>query len=95
MACKTVFITTMLLLALSGASTPSGVLAQDTKAPQTIKGELVLLAGEVGVVKDSSGKATHLNVSKATKIEGNPKPGDKVEVSVTGDGQAISIKRSQ
>jgi hypothetical protein len=91
---KSLFIT-MMLLALVVFPALHAVVAQDTKSPQTIKGELVLLAGEVGIVKDSSGKATHLNVSKATKVEGNPKPGDKVEVAVTGDGQALSIKPSQ
>jgi hypothetical protein len=90
---KILFVAVIMLLSVFAFPSADLALAQDAKStPQTIKGELVLLAGEVGVVKDSSGKATHLNVSPTTKIEGNPKPGDQVEVSVSGDGQALSIK---
>jgi hypothetical protein len=90
---KNVLMMVFVLLSIVASPMSGLAVAQDAKpGPQTIKGELVLLAGEVGVVKDSAGKSTHLNVSKATKIEGNVKTGDQVEVSVSGDGQAVSIK---
>jgi hypothetical protein len=89
-------MTVLVVLAIVACPLSRLAVAQDAKSgPQTIKGELVLLAGEVGVVKDSAGKSTHLNVTKATKIEGNVKTGDKVEVSVSGDGLALSIKPAQ
>ena len=81
-----------------GSSLPSPVLAQDSSssAPssgsQTLKGQLVMLAGEVAIIKDSNGKTTHLSVSKATKVERGLKDGDMVEASVSADGQAFSIK---
>jgi hypothetical protein len=93
---KSVLMTAILFFAIMACPISHFAVAQDAKSgPQTIKGELLLLAGEVGVVKDSEGKTTHLNVTKATKLEGNVKAGDKVEVSVSGDGQALSIKPSK
>ena len=90
----------LLLIALLGLRCLPAALAQDTSTPapssasQTLKGQLVMMAGEVAIIKDGTGKTTHLSLSKATKIERGVKDGDMVEVSVSSDGQALAIKPS-
>jgi hypothetical protein len=84
------FVLNVSVIAVSGS-----VLAQDAKSsPQTLKGQLLMLAGEVAIIRDSSGKTTHVPVSKATKVERGIKDGDMVEASLS-DGQATSIKPSK
>jgi hypothetical protein len=96
-----IFITGLFIIGLLPLSRPSPALGQDSTSPapssgsQTVTGQLVMLAGEVAVIKDSSGKTTHLSISKATKIERGLKDGDTVEVAVSSDGQALSIKPSK
>jgi len=95
------FIAGLFVIALLGSLPLQPAKAQDSTTPapssssQTVKGQLMMLAGEVAVIKDSSGKTTHLSISKATKIERGLKDGDMVEASVSSDGQAFSIKPSQ
>jgi hypothetical protein len=85
-----------LVLSLSPAGFSGWALAQDTKSgPQTIKGQLVMLAGEVAILRDSNGKTTHVPTSKATRVEKGIKDGDMVEASISPDGQATSITRSK
>ena len=57
-------------------------------------GEIVMLAGEVCVVRDATGKSVLFKVDKGTKIDGSVKEGKKVEVSASADGRALSIKES-
>jgi hypothetical protein len=96
-----IFITGLFIIGLLLSLPSSPVLAQDSTpaAPssgsQTVTGQLVMLAGEVAIIKDSNGKTTHLSVSKATKIERGLKDGDMVEAAVSSDGQALSIKPSK
>lgn len=63
-----------------------------TSSPQSMKGEVVMLAGEVCVVRDATGKSVLFKVDKETKIDGSVKEGKKVEVSASADGRALSIK---
>ena len=70
----------------------------DSKAaasfPQSLKGEVVMLSGEVCVVRDATGKSVLFKVDKETKIDGSVKEGKTVEVSASSDGRALSIKES-
>ena len=92
---KNALFAVLLVLHCSAIAMSGSVLAQDAKSgPQTIKGQLVMLAGEVAIIRDSSGKTTHIPVSKATKVERGIKDGDMVEASLS-DGQATSIKPSK
>ena len=61
-------------------------------SPQSMKGEVVMLSGEVCVVKDEAGKSVLFKVDKETKIDGSVKEGKKVEVSASADGRALAIK---
>ncbi len=87
----------LLIFSLLGAGGGNHALAgADSKfAPvpaQSVKGEVVMLGGEVCVVRDEAGKSVLFKIDKGTKIEGAVKEGKKVEVSASADGQAIAIK---
>jgi hypothetical protein len=87
----------LLILCASGAGGASDALAgTDSKSAaassQVMKGEVVMMAGEVCVVKDAAGKSVLFKVDKETKIDGSVKEGKKVEVSASADGRALSIK---
>jgi len=59
---------------------------------QTVKGDLLKIEGEFYVVKEDSGKELRLHVDKSTKVEGEIKAGDKIEVQATDKGHALSVK---
>jgi len=66
----------------------------DTAAPgsQAIKGDLLKIDGEFYVVKKASGKEVRLHVDKTSKVEGELKPGDKIEAQASEKGHALSSK---
>jgi hypothetical protein len=59
---------------------------------QLLKGEVVMLSGEVCVVKDATGKSVLFKIDKGTEIDKSVKEGKTVEVSAAADGVALSIK---
>lgn len=63
-----------------------------TASAQLVTGEVVMLSGEVCVVRDATGKSVLFTIDKGTKIDGSVKEGKTVEVSATSDGLALSIK---
>lgn len=65
-----------------------------TSSPQLMKGEVVMLSGEVCVVKDAAGTSVLFRIDKGTKIDGSVKEGQKVEVSASADGRVLSIKET-
>lgn len=65
-----------------------------TSSPQSMRGAVVMLAGEVCVVKDAAGKSVLFKVDKETKIDGSVQEGKKVEISASADGRALSIKEA-
>ena len=71
---------------------PPATSAQPAGA-QEIQGELLKIDKGSCVLKDSFGKEVQLRINTSTKMVGEPKPGDKVEVSVMEGGIATSIKK--
>lgn len=71
---------------------PPATSAQPAGA-QDIRGELLKIDQEECLLKDSFGKEVRLRIDTNTKLEGEPKAGDKVEVSVMEGGVATSIKK--
>lgn len=61
-------------------------------AEETVTGELLKIEGKVYVVKDAAGKEVRVRVDKSTKLEGTFKPGDPIEVKMSG-GKALAVKR--
>jgi hypothetical protein len=85
----------LILFALGTGRAPDALAGPDSKtaaAAQLVKGEVVMLGGEVCVVKDATGKSVLFKVDKETKIDGSVKEGKKVEISASADGLALSIK---
>jgi hypothetical protein len=74
------------------AQKPPATSAQPAGA-QEIHGELLKIDKEGCLLKDSFGKEVQLRINTSTKLEGEPKAGDKVEVSVMEGGMATSIKK--
>jgi hypothetical protein len=89
-----------LVLAVIMSSSSQGLAATSLPAPsgavsETVKGEVIMAADQVLVVKDGAGRGVLVQVSKTTQFDGTVKVGDKVEAQVSRDGQALSIKPTQ
>ena len=63
--------------------------------PQTVKGDVLKIEGEIYTVHDTAGHEVRLHVDKTTKLEGAFKAGDKVVAQVTDKGHALSIEHVQ
>jgi hypothetical protein len=72
--------------------TPPATSAQPAGA-QEIHGELLRMDKDQCLVKDSFGKEVRLKIDANTKVEGEPKVGDKVDVSVMEGGLATAITK--
>lgn len=59
-----------------------------------LQGQLLKIDGEVYVVKDAGGKEVRLNVGKNTAIDARVKVGDKVDVQMGADGQAVTVLKA-
>lgn len=60
-------------LSLAGHET----LAQMEASPQTIKGDLLSIKGDVYVIKDISGRLTYLHIDKKRSVNGSWFPAKK------------------
>lgn len=91
------FLMAILFSAVAWAAEPPAQKAPATSAQpagaQEIHGELLKIDKEGCLLKDSFGKEVQLRINASTKLEGEPKAGDKVEVSVMEGGMATSIKK--
>lgn len=71
------FIGCMIVLLLSLSILDSGAFAQVEMSPQTMKGDLLSIKGDVYVIKDISGRLVYFHVDKNTKRERLLVPGEK------------------
>lgn len=87
------FAVILSLSAMGLAATAESATTPPGGAPQTIRGSILNIEGETYSIKDISGHEVQLRVTKETKVEGGlrPKVGDRIEVQVAPDGQAISV----
>ena len=74
------------------AQKPPATSAQPAGA-QEIHGELLMMDKDHCLVKDSFGKEVRLRINTSTKVVGEPKVGDKVDVSVMEGGLATAITK--
>ena len=74
------------------AQKPPATSAQPAGA-QEIQGELLKIDKEGCLLKDSFGKEVRLRINTDTKVKGEPKVGDMVEVSVMEGGLATAITK--
>jgi Cu/Ag efflux protein CusF len=85
--------------ALQAAETPSaperikpGLSAQGI---ETIKGEVVRLKGQHFYIRQSNGKEMHLHAKPTTEMKRELKNGDRVEVQVDDQNNALSIRQAE
>jgi len=88
-------MTLVITVMLSLGSVVPFCAAQPAIPPMTVRGDLLSIKGDTYVVRDISGLLRHLRVDKETKKERLIVPGEKIEVQVSSDGRALSIKPVQ
>ena len=64
-------------------------------SPQTIKGDLLSIKGDVYVIKDRSGRLVYLYVDKNTKRERMVAPGEKIEADVIIGERVVALRPSK
>jgi hypothetical protein len=79
---------------------PAGAPATSAPPPERgspgvniIKGEVLKIGKGNYVIKDMAGKALRLKVDAGTRIEGDPKVGDRIEAEMSSKRRAASIKK--
>lgn len=85
----------LIMLLLSSSLVVSGAMAQLETSPQTIKGDLLSIKGDVYVVKDISGRLVLLRVDKNTKRERLLVPGEKIEADVVPGERVVALRVSK
>lgn len=68
------------------------VFAQADMSPQTIKGDLLSIKGDVYVIKDILGRLVYLHVDKNTKRERLLVPGEKIEADVIPGERVVALR---
>jgi hypothetical protein len=61
----------------------------------TIRGVLTIIKGDVYTMQDLSGRFVQFRVDKNTQRERMVVPGERIEVQLSPDHRAVSIKPSQ
>jgi hypothetical protein len=85
-------ISCMIVLLFSLSLVVPGAMAQLDTSPQTIKGDLLSIKGDVYLVKDISGRLVYLHVDKNTKRERLMVPGEKIEADVIPGERVIALR---
>lgn len=86
----------VLALVLMVGITALSYAAEEVAAPgsQSVKGDLLKIEGEFYTLHDTAGHDVRVHVDQTTKLDGDFKTGDKVEVQVTDKGHAFSLKHA-
>lgn len=74
-------------------SVPSGSQPEPAIPPTQVRGEVVMLTGELIVVRSADGTSILIPLGKDEVVETSIKVGDQVEVVVTSDHQVRLIKK--
>ena len=87
--CSWLLLVTMLVLLhlpTSSEAVPASPLVQ-------VRGEVLMVTSELIVVKSPEGTSILFTVGKDTKLDSTLKVGDRVEVVVTEENKAASVKK--
>ncbi len=82
----------MIVLLFSLSLVVPGTMAQFETSPQTIKGDLLSIKGDVYVVKDISGRLVYLHIDKNTKRERMLVPGERIEADVIPGERVVALR---
>ena len=85
-------ISCMIVLLFSISIVVPSAMAQLDTSPQTIKGDLLSIKGDVYLVKDTSGRLVYLHVDKNTKRERLLVPGEKIEADMIPGERVIALR---
>ena len=62
---------------------------------ETIKGEVVRIKGQHFYLRQSNGKEMHLHAKPTTEMKRELKTGDRIEVQVDDQNNALSIRQAE
>ena len=62
---------------------------------ETIRGEVVRLKGQHFYIRQSNGKERHLHAKPTTEMKRELKKGDRIEVQVDDQNNAVSIRQTK
>jgi hypothetical protein len=85
----------MTALALFFSGVVSGLAQTPGVSTMTIRGVLTIIKGDVYTMQDLSGRFVQFRVDKNTQRERMVVPGERIEVQLSPDHRAVSIKPSQ
>lgn len=89
------WLMTCLMVLILTAGTVAVSVAEVSTPPQTVKGNLLTIEGDVYMIRDVLGRFIRVRVNKNTKQERVLAPGEQVEARILQDGRALSIKHAQ
>jgi hypothetical protein len=82
----------MIVLLFSLSLVVPSAMAQLETSPQTIKGDLLSIKGDVYVIKDIFGRLVYLHVDKNTKRERLLIPGERIEADVIIGERVVALR---
>ncbi|MCI0427944.1 MAG: hypothetical protein L0Z46_08020 [Nitrospiraceae bacterium] len=85
-------ISCMIVLLFSLGLVVSSAMAQLETSPQTIRGDLLSIKGDVYVIKDISGRLVYLYVDKNTRRERMLVPGERIEADVIIGERVVALR---
>ena len=85
-------ISSMIVLLFSLSLVVPSAMAQLNTSPQTIKGDLLSIKGDVYVIKDISGRFVYLRVDKNTKRERMLVLGERIEADVIIGEKVVALR---
>ena len=85
-------ISCMIVLLFCLSLVVPSAMAQFNTSPQTIKGDLLSIQGDVYLVKDISGRFVYLRVDKNTKRERMLVPGERIEADVIIGEKVVALR---
>ena len=85
-------ISGMIVLLFSLSLVAPSAMAQVETSPQTIKGDLLSIKGDVYVIKDIFGRLVYLYVDTNTKRERMLVPGERIEADVIIGERVVALR---
>jgi len=85
-------ISGMIVLLFSLSLVVPSAMAQVETSPQTIRGDLLSIKGDVYVIKDIFGRLVYFHVDTNTKRERMLAPGERIEADVMIGERVVALR---
>ncbi len=76
-----------------GPATSAPPAGKDLPGANMIQGRVMKIDKDDFFIMDVTGQQWHLKIDPGTKIQGEPKVGDRIEAEISSKGRASSIKK--